>query len=1022
MVVSLIDVLDGQVNISDDDDAPLIYEHSPYYDDELLINTLKERAKNFKILSLNIQSLHSKFDLLKAFLENFQISGCEFSAVCLQETWLKEFHDLSLLEIKGYNLVTRFPSCSIHGGVCIYLKNSINYRILDLFGNSDIWDGQFIEVNVSNFSENHTKKVVIGNIYRPPRNNIDNLKTFVNDIDLVLNKIQNLRSEAVVMGDFNIDLLKINDKEIANDHFETFLSNGFIPKITFPTRKTNQSSTLIDNAFVKLSTNYSKTTAGILKHCLSDHHPYFISLDYIKLTESASRYMKIFPNDTASLNRFKLAVRNLNLTNKLDISNNVDPNCNYEIFSKNLKETIKVNLPIRTVRYNKHKHKHSKWITAGILNSIRYRDKLYAKLHKTPTNSQEYITKKLNLQAYNRILKQNIRHAKKAYFHQCFEKFKSDIKQTWNTINDLLNKKNSTNNLPNYFTIDDKPVSDLSTIANEFNNYFTNIGPNLATKINPPRGKSYRDYLKRPCPHKFSFTNVNSNDIKKIIDKLKNKSTSGHDCLSNKLLKAIKDEISEPLSILVNQSLNTGIFPDELKLAKVIPVHKKGDTHLFNNYRPISILPSVSKVFERVVHDQIHKHFQESKLYYNSQYGFRTKHSTELATLELLDRIIKSLDNYESPINIYLDLSKAFDTLDHEILLQKLNYYGIRDNALDLLRSYLTNRKQFTQCNDTNSIPLNITTGVPQGSILGPLLFIIYINDISNVSTSFYPIVYADDTTLSATLGTFGHGLSQAQKINLELLKISDWLKLNKLSLNVSKTKAMVFTTPQKNIEPPKIKIDSTPIEYVDEFNFLGIIIDKNVTWKSHIRYIRNKLSKVAAILSKLKHILPKPTLLTLYNSMFLPHINYGILLWGSSSESLVTLQKRAVRIINNSTYNAHTEPLFKNTKLLKINDMCTLQELKFCHRLENKSLPEYFYHIFTKHADTHDHDTRGQLDYQIPVFKHAFVKKSIRYRIPVAYNALSPSLKEKIKTHGIKIFAKSVKHNFLEKYRCSYP
>ena len=1032
MVVSLIDVLDHvdtQIDISDDDEIPMIYEHSPYCDDDTLINTLKDKTDNFKILSLNIQSLHSKFDLLKLFLDNFLNSGCEFSAVCLQETWLKDFHDLSLLQIKGYNLVTRLPSCSVHGGVCIYLKDNLNYRILDLSGNSDIWDGQFLEVNVNENSPNQNfqnlkpnKKLVIGNIYRPPRNNIENLRTFVNDINTVLDKLQNLRCEAIILGDFNIDLLKLNEKEYVQDYFEAFLSNGFIPKITFPTRVTDHSSTLIDNAFVKISTDYSKTTAGILKHRLSDHHPYFVSLDYIKLKETSCRYIEIYPNDNASLNRFRSAVNDLNLSSKLNMSNNTDPNCNYKIFSTHLNDAIKIYLPIKRVRYNRHKHKHSKWITSGILNSIRYRDKLYDKLHKTSTDSPEYITRKVNLQTYNRILKQNIRHAKKSYFHQCFEKFKSDIKQTWNTIKDILNKHKPTNSLPDYFTINDRPVTDLPTIVNEFNNYFTNIGPTLATKIIPPSGKSYRDYLKSPCPHNFSFSNVDSNDIKKIIDKLKNKSTSGHDNLSNKLLKTIKNEIAEPLSIMINEALNTGIFPDELKIAKVLPIHKKGDIHLFSNYRPISILPSVSKVYERVVHNQLHKHFQDLKLYYNSQYGFRTKHSTELAALELIDRTIKSLDQNECPINIYLDLSKAFDTLDHEILLSKLDYYGIRDKAHDLLRSYLTNRKQFTQCNNKSSDPLIITTGVPQGSILGPLLFIIYINDISKVSNSFYPIVYADDTTLSATLGTFGPVKDQRKKINTELGKISDWLKLNKLSLNINKTKAMIFRTPQKTVQPPTIEIDNTPIEFVHEFNFLGIIIDQHLTWNAHIKYIRNKLSKVAAVLTKLKNFLPKPTLLTLYNSMFLPHINYGLLLWGSGSESIFNLQKRALRIINNSNYNAHTEPLFKSTKLLKIKDLCTLQELKFCHRLENKSLPQYFYPIFTKNSETHDHNTRGLSDYTIPLFRHTFVKRTIRYRIPSAYNSLSDQLRDKIKTHSISNFAKSVKYHILETYRFSCP
>ena len=261
--------------------------------------------------------------------------------------------------------------------------------------------------------------------------------------------------------------------------------------------------------------------------------------------------------------------------------------------------------------------------------------------------------------------------------------------------------------------------------------------------------------------------------IIQLINKLPSKSSSGDDGISTTLIKKIKNEISKSLTLIINQCIQKGIFPHKLKLAKVIPIFKSGDETLFNNYRPISILPSLSKIFERVIFNQIHDYFNTHNLYYSNQYGFRKDHSTELAALEIIDRITQHLDKGATPINIYLDLSKAFDTLDHNILLHKLKHYGIQDNALDLFRSYLTERQQYVDFNGTKSNREYITTGVPQGSILGPILFIIYINDIAKSSKQFNFITYADDTTLCCTLN------QNVNNINKELKNVTEWLKIN---------------------------------------------------------------------------------------------------------------------------------------------------------------------------------------------------------------------------------------------------
>ncbi len=250
----------------------------------------------------------------------------------------------------------------------------------------------------------------------------------------------------------------------------------------------------------------------------------------------------------------------------------------------------------------------------------------------------------------------------------------------------------------------------------------------------------------------FKFQSIDENTINKIIDNIAPKTSFGFDEISAKLLKNIKVTLLKPLTLIINQMLHTGIFPDKLKIAKINPIFKKGDETLFTNYRPISLLPTISKVFEKVLFQQVYDYFQEKKLLYSSQYGFRTGHSIEHAAIELIDRIIIKMDKMDTPVGIFIDLSKAFDTLDHDILLQKLKYYGFDDIALKLMESYLKGRQQYVQMDDIESKFCQVNTGVPQGSVLGPLLFIIYMNDIANASNIFDFILYADDTSLNTTL------------------------------------------------------------------------------------------------------------------------------------------------------------------------------------------------------------------------------------------------------------------------------
>ena len=359
----------------------------------------------------------------------------------------------------------------------------------------------------------------------------------------------------------------------------------------------------------------------------------------------------------------------------------------------------------------------------------------------------------------------------------------------------------------------------------------------------------------------------------------------------------------------VNQTLTTGIFPRELKISRVKPLFKKGYPMLFSNYRPISLLSSISKIYEYVIFHQLLNYMDTNKLFYNVQYGFRPRHSTELAAIRFVTDLIKDMDNYKIPTTVLIDLSKAFDTLNHDILLSKLGYYGVSGIELRLLSNYLFDRVQYVEYLGAISQSRSIGVGVPQGSILGPLLFLIYINDLSKSIDLFNILMYADDTTLFCNFDT----TCNSEKINSELEKIYRWLCSNKLSLNVGKTKFACFHTAQRIVAYPELKINNFIIDRVTEFNFLGLIISSNMKWKKHIDHIALKLSKIIGIMYRLKFILPADVLLTIYNSLILPHFNYCHLAWGSNitaGHKLHLLQKKAVRIVDHRHFLAHTEPI----------------------------------------------------------------------------------------------------------------
>lgn len=953
------------------------------------ISTYRE-SNIFSTLHLNIRSLPKNYDNFYHYLSSL---NHVFSIIALTETWLTEDIN-SLFEIAGYSATHRCRG-SRGGGVSLYVRKGLDFKQrTDLEVKFQDCNSEAVFLEVQTVVLKEKKKVIIGCIYRPPNTNINEFKEGLLE---VLEHVDKENKPCYLLGDFNINLLNEEIKQHIDDFMNLLSSNYFYPLINKPTRITSKSSTLIDNIFTNAFSNVTKS--GILYTDISDHMPVFqLSVLCGKSNMSEPKKIPSRRFNEKNINTFREMLAKLSWEAVYEALN---VNIAYDYFFTKFYSVFDQCLPHINNSKKNTAGMNKPWFTTELRKSALKKNKLYKKYIQSPT-PLNYAAYKSFRNKYNHFL----RNAKREYYSDQFRSSTNNIRSTWDNLKELLNMKHASSPSPAEFQDGEVKITEPPQIANKFNDFFVNVGPCLAKHIGDTIG-SPTDFISKEYVSINVFEPVKTTEVLDIIMSLKNTS-AGHDEIPASLIKKVASLIIDPLTLIFSMSLESGIIPQAFKIAKVIPLFKSDDPTVFSNYRPISILPCFSKILEKLVYSRIMKHLTTNDILFEHQFGFRKNYSTYMALLFLREKITAALEKNEYTLGIFLDLSKAFDTVNYEILLSKMSCYGFRKHVLQWIANYLHNREQFVVFNGVQSQRAVLKCGVPQGSILGPLLFLIYVNDLVNASSLLSPIVFADDTNLLVTDKNFD---SLIAKANTGLFHFSYWFKLNKLSLNVKKSNFIIFRNKNKNYNADKAKIyiNDSVLAQVSSAKFLGIYIDEKLCFKNHCEFVCKKVSKSLGIIKRVKQHLKKSTLLTLYYSLIYSHISYCNIIWASTYSSYLQAihrcQKSFVRIATNSSYLAPTKPLFKQLQLLTIYEVNKYQTGVLMYKVIclPASLPNFFPSYFEFNSHYHTHSTRRKNDLHIPFCRTSVAKFSFVYQGAVLWNDIKHFLESSFSINTFK-------------------
>ena len=876
---------------------------------------------DFNIIHHNIRSFTCNHDEFSSLLENIDSF---IDVYVFSETWFDIDSCSSMNNFDAFHTIRKEKRC---GGVSVYIRNS--YKSYKLSNISKIYNT--FEVCTVRVHINNELNIYVVGLYRPPNSNSND---FIDELSLYISDNFKPSDNILFVGDYNIDISQ--NSRIGQDLISLYRSLSFYPLITESTRVTEYSSTIIDHFWANDMLQYS---SGVVDCNITDHHIIFLSFPIQNRSKFIKKYFRDHSNQ--SIQQFVNNFSNLCTSNDQNYTNLDDKVTQFSTDLYNIYDTF---CPIRNKNF-KIKNNRKPWLTKEIINLLNFKQFLY----------RDYKNNNIPYFVFNNFknkLTNILKLAKRNYLRKKFRDCIGDSGKTWKNINSLYRNGEKSKNI--YLSENGVCLTNENEVATVFNNYFATVAENLDRNI-PVANHSPFSYLSNRVANPFFIAPSSEFEVVQIITAQPNKSCP-IDEIPVFIYKQIIIPLSKCISNFYNDSILFGVYPSVLKKSRIIPIFKNGDNASKFNYRPISILSFLAKIFEKLMYSRLFNFINEQNIICRHQFGFRSGLCTSDAIVEYLDHVYDAINNNKKCVTIFLDFSRAFDTVNIDVLLGKLDHYGIRGMAKQWFSSYLVDRPRYVSIGGAKSDLIEYNIGVPQGSVLGPVLFTIYINDMYNACKQLQLIHYADDTTAFIS----GKNMSDlVNTINLELDCISQWLQSNRLTLNVKKSSYMIHG--HSDISTSNICIRNENLVLVQQAKFLGITIDDKLKFEEHANNVVTKLSRISGIIWKSKDVLPKRTLRMLYLSLGWSQINYGILAWGKGNKTYTKKVCLAQNRIVRNLYGSTNFSIYKRHDLLPFDETYELNALIKLYKelkMTNMTNPYFIRRIQDIQPD-HNYSTR---------------------------------------------------------------